>query len=244
MRLLGKLGKSKSSESEQSSSKKKHGAAKLKAFLTSKGKRKGKSNSSDRTDDSHEVWQVPSAMQSNGHDGTPSMDKVPLYISDLSTATDTADAASTRAIRHLFALSEHSHESCEANRLQMIHGEESRELLPVLLQFLQRCDSGSQEQYLVLLVLNNLSIPAENKRLIALEFGGVHLLARLLCEDPSCHLLVIILVNLTFAESDLRREMVSNKSSIQLIDALAFALQVSLILMDPLNCFLRHNRLP
>lgn len=94
--------------------------------------------------------------------------------------------------------------------------------MPVLLEFLQRCERSSSEQYLALLVLNNVSIPAENKRIIAMDCGGAKVLSRLLCLDPSCHLLAIILVNLTFADPDLRRELVDDE--IQLVDALAYAL--------------------
>ena len=37
-------------------------------------------------------------------------------------------------------------------------------LVPALLGFLRRCERGSSEQYLALLVLNNISIPSDNKR--------------------------------------------------------------------------------
>ena len=40
-------------------------------------------------------------------------------------------------------------------------------LVPVLLDFLRRCERSSPEQYLALLVLNNISIPSENKRVSA-----------------------------------------------------------------------------
>ena len=51
-------------------------------------------------------------------------------------------------------------------------------------------------------------------------------MSRMLCEDPSCHLLAIILVNLTFADGDLRRELIKSDPSIQLVEALSFALLV------------------
>ena len=62
---------------------------------------------------------------------------------------------------------------------------------------------------------------------IAIEYGGAKVLSRLLCEDPSCHLLAIILVNLTFADGDLRRELVSPVRDVQLVEALSYALLVS-----------------
>lgn len=96
--------------------------------------------------------------------------------------------------------------------------------MPVLLGFLRRCERGSSEQYLALLVLNNISIPTDNKRLIAMDHGGAHLLSRLLCIDPSCHLMAIVLVNLSFADADLRRELVAPSSSVQLVDALSYTL--------------------
>jgi len=76
-------------------------------------------------------------------------------------------------------------------------------------------------------VLNNVSIPVENKKMIAVDCGGAHILSRLLCEDPSCHLMAIILVNLTFADAELRRDLVSPASPTQLVDALAYALIVA-----------------
>jgi len=88
--------------------------------------------------------------------------------------------------------------------------------------------SNSSEQYLALLVLNNVSIPSENKRIIAMNCNAVSILARLLCEDVSCHLMAIILVNLTFADADLRRELVNPNSHMQLVDALSFAFVVSM----------------
>ena len=62
---------------------------------------------------------------------------------------------------------------------------------------------------------------------IAIEHGGAKVLSRLLCEDPSCHLLAIILVNLTFADGELRRELVSSHWDVQLVEALSYALLVS-----------------
>ena len=57
-----------------------------------------------------------------------------------------------------------------------------------------------------------------------MDHGGAHLLSRLLCIDPSCHLMAIVLVNLSFADADLRRELVAPSSSVQLVDALSYTL--------------------
>lgn len=69
-------------------------------------------------------------------------------------------------------------------------------------------------------------------QLIAIEHGGAQLLSRLLCVDPTCHLMAIIIVNLSFADSELRRELVVQSSSIQLVDALSYALLLSTLHPD------------
>jgi hypothetical protein len=86
--------------------------------------------------------------------------------------------------------------------------------------------NSSAEQYLTLLVLNNLCTAPENKRLIALDHDGAQILASLLVDDPSCHLLAIVLVNLTFADASLRRDLV-NHHNIHLVESLAFCLRVA-----------------
>ena len=165
---------------------------------------------------------------------TPSLDHMAHYIQALSTSTspDPSGDLPSRALRCLFSLSEHA--SHKAQRIDMVKGveqatendatEEKKEeneetsnkngtstpsLIPTLLSFLKRCPRDSSEQYLTLLVLNNLSIPTQNKRPIALQHGGAKTLGRLLCEDPGCHLLVIIIVNLTFGNEVLNRDLLS-----------------------------------
>lgn len=76
----------------------------------------------------------------------------------------------------------------------------SNTLIPTLLAFLQRCPRNSPVQNLTLLILNNLSIPTENKRLVALEYGGARILGKLLSNYPECQMLLIIMVNLTFGD--------------------------------------------
>jgi hypothetical protein len=148
---------------------------------------------------------------------------LPRLLRDLATAKHTSGEKPARALRRLFSLSEHG--AYQENRICMARLENGK-LVPVLLHFLKRCGTGSSEQYLTLLVLNNVSIPTENKRLVALTHGGVQLLVRLLCNDPSCHLVAIVLVNLIFADAELRRELVVTKG-VQLVESLAFALRVS-----------------
>lgn len=77
-------------------------------------------------------------------------------------------------------------------------------------------------------------------QVIALDHGGAKVLAKLLCEDPSCHLLAIVLVNLSFSDMELRRQLLSsgdignddtndnlNDRPIALVESLAFALRVA-----------------
>lgn len=64
-------------------------------------------------------------------------------------------------------------------------------------------------------------------QIIGLEYGGARVFANLLCDDPSCHLMAIILVNLTFADAELRKQYVSVHSGIGLVESLAFALRIA-----------------
>jgi hypothetical protein len=93
-------------------------------------------------------------------DDEPTMEHLPDLILDLETAVETSADRPARALRMLFALSEHGHTD---NRTEMVTAENGR-LVSALLTFLTRCDRKSSEQYLTLLVLNNISIPSENKR--------------------------------------------------------------------------------
>ncbi|KAL3923547.1 MAG: hypothetical protein SGILL_001594, partial [Bacillariaceae sp.] len=174
-------------------------------------------------------------------DDVATLEHIPDLLLDLESAESTNAERPTRALRLLFALSEHANNGdgniigggeYHQNRIQMLlQPEEQRSLVPVLLMFLERCGTGSQEQHMTLLVLNNISIPLENKRAIALDHGGAKVLAKLLCEDPSCHLLAIVLVNLSFSDMNLRRQLLnsgdSETSSIALVESLAFALRVA-----------------
>ncbi len=88
----------------------------------------------------------------------PKMDVVPKLMDDLRNSKEVASEKTARALRSLFALTEHNSE----NRIEMVHGGD-QSLVPTILDFLERCEIGSSEQYLTLLVLNNISIPRENK---------------------------------------------------------------------------------
>jgi hypothetical protein len=148
-------------------------------------------------------------------------------VNDLAHCKETFDEEPSRSLRMLFMLSE-NHESFEANRVQMVKDANGR-LVPTLIKFLQRCLANSSEQYLALLVLNNISIPLENKKKVALDHQGAYILARMLCLYPDCSLISIILVNLCFCESSLRMKLVGKDSPIQLVEAFTYALKVILL---------------
>jgi hypothetical protein len=90
----------------------------------------------------------------------PTMEMLPDLIRVLQISKETSSDTPARALRLLFALSEHGHTE---NRTEMVRVHGGR-LVPSLLGFLERCQRSSSEQYLTLLVLNNISIPTENKR--------------------------------------------------------------------------------
>lgn len=175
-----------------------------------------------------------------------SMEQIPTLLHELAATVHTASDEAARVLRQLFALSEHctAGGTLEETRQEMVA---DGTLVPALLLFLQRCrdelklpsaavppqarNSSSSavlqqpQLYLALLVLNNISIPAANKRLVALEYNGAAVLCSLLCDDPSCHLVAIVLVNLTFGDVSLRRELAC--ADIDLLEALSFAFRVA-----------------
>jgi hypothetical protein len=72
-------------------------------------------------------------------------------------------------------------------------------------------------------------------QVIGMKHEGVQLLSRLLCSDPSCHLIAIILVNLSFTDTEGRKELLSAKSGTGLIESLAFALRLSSLTPEEYN---------
>ena len=90
----------------------------------------------------------------------PTLQHVPQLIQDIKM-NESGDKPA-RALRQLFALSELPSD----NRTEMVA---ETDLVPTLLTFLQRTERGSSEQYLTLLVLNNISIPAQNKRVSIID---------------------------------------------------------------------------
>jgi len=81
-----------------------------------------------------------------------------------------------------------------------------------------------------------------SQKTIAIDCNGIEILSKLLCEDPSCHLIAIVLVNLTYdfgssnggsgsgdssSSSSLRNQLLDCNDKTSLIESLAFALRVS-----------------
>lgn len=176
------------------------------------------------------------------------MEQIPELLQELAAAEHTGSDQAARVLRKLFAVSEYgvAGASLEETRKEMVVFDDGT-LVPALLQFLERCrrvpttviiidpaatsaavvQQQSQLVSLALLVLNNMSIPVANKRLIALEYGGAAVLSRLLCDDPSCRIVVVILVNLTFCDATLRRDLVYANNNIDLIQTLCYAFRVA-----------------
>ena len=100
----------------------------------------------------------------------------------------------------------------------------------------KRTISHPVTMYLALLVLNNLCIPNDNKRYIAFQCHGVDIICHLLCYDPSCRMLAIVLVNLTFGtnaqfQHDLLFQNETN-SDTELLSSLAYVLRVASLTRD------------
>lgn len=94
-------------------------------------------------------------------------------IADLEYCLDSKRTKTPKSLKLLFTLSERVESN---NRVMMVQGAQER-LIPVLLRFLNFCPPKSSEQYLALLILNNISIPAENKRVscLSLFYGCNHI---------------------------------------------------------------------
>ncbi|GAX26806.1 hypothetical protein FisN_9Lh075 [Fistulifera solaris] len=122
------------------------------------------------------------------------------------------------ALKRLFALSspEDPNASFRQRNMICVVGDA---LLPVLFSYIDSADGVYIQT--ALLVINNLSTVAENKQPLAMQ--GAAILARVLARDPSCHLAAIILVNLTFCDAELRRDLVLKKDFL-LVETLALTL--------------------
>lgn len=195
------------------------------------------------------IQKLTSIISNDASNNTPTIDHLSYYIMALSpsVSSDSSGDLPSKALRCLFTLSELREDTTnKLQRVDMVKPHDSNNsggnkevisLIPALLSFLQRCPRDSSEQYLTLLVLNNLSIPIENKRIIALQYSGISILSKLLCHDPGCHLLVIIIVNLTFGDEMLNRDLLNMKESenengeqgdegVHLVNSLSYALLV------------------
>jgi hypothetical protein len=98
--------------------------------------------------------------------------------------------------------------------------------------------SHPSSMYLALLVLNNLCIPTSNKRYIAFQCHGVDILCHFLCCDPSCRMMAIVLVNLSFGtnlqfQHDLLFQSINGRvSDTELLSSLAYTLRVASLTRD------------
>merc|ERR1719162_2140987 len=99
---------------------------------------------------------------------------IPRLIEDIANCEETNSSTSTRALKMLFSLSEDTTSENQNRSLMPRQGDS--QLVPELLRFLCRCERGSSEEYLALLVLNNISIPRENKYFIAIDCNSVNIL--------------------------------------------------------------------
>jgi hypothetical protein len=139
---------------------------------------------SDAGKEEHVVRFSPSTSSGGGsenflqdQDYEPTLERLPQLIYDLESSIKTSSDKPTRALRNLFTLSENG-PSSNSNRTDMVHLHHQK-LVPALFNFLLRCRRGSSEQYLTLLVLNNISIPSANKRvrelfICAVVLSGYH----------------------------------------------------------------------
>ncbi|KAG7367516.1 trypsin [Nitzschia inconspicua] len=151
-----------------------------------------------------------------GRDVTLTVNYVPDLILDLESAVETSAERPAEALRKLFLFSECSGSieggNPNPNRIEMVQrfspksltlqleDQESLNtggLIPALLGFLKRCQCNSSEQHLKLLVLNNLSVPQENKQAVALDYWGasclkIHLAIFWLLSWLILHFLVLL----------------------------------------------------
>jgi hypothetical protein len=148
-------------------------------------------------------------------DGCLTLDHLPDLILDLDKAVVVGAKRPIRALKMLLTLSSttfHKNskkKSVRETRIDMVFKWDGG-LVPVLLRFLNRCLVKSKEHTLALLVLGNLSIPHETKRRIAIDYHGANILARLLCDDPSAHLVALVLVNLTCDSYHAEEKVIAN----------------------------------
>jgi hypothetical protein len=139
-----------------------------------------RTHNNDTSTEEHVVRFSPSTSSGDGkgfflqdQDYEPTLERLPQLIHDLESSIKTSSDKPTRALRNLFTLSENG-PSSNSNRTDMVHLHDQT-LVPALFDFLLRCNRGSSEQYLTLLVLNNISIPSANKRVRDVSICSVFL---------------------------------------------------------------------
>jgi hypothetical protein len=175
-------------------------------------------NSTQASSQDFSKHDAPSAC--GQHQSSAVFNGLPVLIRDLRRVKNTSGDKANRILKKLVWLSGDSYN----NRTEIIRLSDYGTLLPTLLDFLARCDKGAKEKSLALLVVNNLCKPVPNKRVVSAQ--SVKILCQMLCDDPSCHLLGIILVNL-IADADVRKDFVRRVAEIKLVESLSFALRVA-----------------
>ena len=161
--------------------KKKNNDTKSSLFKKSKKKRKNKNNKK-KHDYGHDATTTTHPRAANTTVVT--LDHVPDLILDLETAVIVNAKRPMRALQMLFKLSSSgptssSNINTNTTRIGMVHqkmmdnnddGNDNerykygQRLVLTLLNYIKRCTPQSNEQNLALIVLNNISIPPENKK--------------------------------------------------------------------------------
>jgi hypothetical protein len=172
------------------------------------------------------------------HDSSASQDSFSSYSTPLHAPENSMSRAEvTNAVRSCIHQLKSQHEEQSLDALKKLFALSSPEdpgasfrqrnmicvvggaLLPVLFSYIDSADGVYIQT--ALLVINNLSTVAENKRPLAMQGAGI--LGRVLARDPSYHLAAIILVNLTFCDAELRCDLVLQKDFL-LVETLALTL--------------------
>jgi hypothetical protein len=133
------------------------------------------------------------------------------------------DETTIHALQSLYRVTEKEDRTIKVDLVQ----QEDGQLVPLLLHLLaDLCPPKTHAHNLALVVLNNLSTETENQRYIALDCNAVGILCQLLCEDPSCHLMAICLVNLSFCSAAIRQDWVTANKKVQWMQTLTYCIRV------------------
>jgi len=134
-----------------------------------------------------------SMVKSSSLQAKPTMDQLPKFIEQIENHSSETEFRS--AINSIYTLGDVNH---KGNRIQMLHG------FPRLLPALIRClleTSHAQIRKFVLLALNNLTIPPENKTIMANNHDLLRAFVRVISNnDHDSYMACICLTNLSSSE--------------------------------------------